>query len=263
MFGKQIRIERILDRTTGRAVIVPMDHGLSKGPIFGLTDMKDTVRKVAEGGATAVLMHKGMVQFGHRGFGNDVGLIIHLSAGTEMGSFARKKVIVTSVEEALTLGADAVSIHITLGTNTEPEMLKSAGEVSADCRKWGVPLLAMVYPGEKDLLLDVDAIRHCGRVAAELGADIVKTPYTGDTDTFREVVKSAGIPVLIAGGPMMNSDIEMLRVVRDSLDAGGKGVSIGRNIFQHKNITGVTRAVSKIVLEDADLKTALLCLEDK
>lgn len=263
MIGKKIRIERIIDRNTGRTVIVPMDHGLSLGPIKGLTDMRSTIAKISEGKATAVLMHKGMVQHGHRGFGKDLGLIIHLSAGTKFSGDPNRKVIVTSVEEAIRLGADAVSVHINLGAETETEMIKSAGEISQKCSEWGMPLLAMVYPRGKTILdpFDPEALKTCARVAAELGADIVKTSYTGDIETFREVVRGANIPVVIAGGPVINSDISMLQMVRDSLDAGGSGVSIGRNIFQHKNITGIMSAVSEIVLNDSDVETALKILE--
>ena len=121
-----------------------------------------------------------------------------------------------------------------------------------------MPLLAMVYPCGKNIKdsFDVDALKTCARVAAELGADLVKTSYTGDIDTFREVVRGAQIPVVIAGGLKMGSDLEMLQMVCDSLEAGGKGVSIGRNIFQHNDIIGITSAVSDIVLRDASVEEA-------
>ena len=95
----------------------------------------------------------------------------------------------------------------------------------------------------------------------ELGADIVKTSYTGDIDSFREVVRGAIIPVIIAGGPKINSDRDLLQMVHDSIEAGGRGVSIGRNIFQHRDIIGITRAVSDIVLRDADVDQALQRLQ--
>ncbi|HJK84310.1 MAG TPA: 2-amino-3,7-dideoxy-D-threo-hept-6-ulosonate synthase [Methanocorpusculum sp.] len=258
MFGKQIRMERIVDRNSGRVVVVPLDHGISMGPIPGLIDMRDTINKISLGGATAVLMHKGMVPYGHRTSGKDIGLIVHLSAGTGLGGDPNSKVIVTTIEEALTFGADAVSIHINLGADTEPDMIRCAGEISRKCQQWGMPLLAMVYPRGRNIKdpFDVDALKTCARVAAELGADLVKTSYTGDIDTFREVVRGAQIPVVIAGGPKMSSDLEMLQMVRDSLDAGGRGVSIGRNIFQHKDIVGITSAVSEIVLQDASVEDA-------
>jgi len=263
MFGKEIRLERIVDRASNNVVVVPMDHGMSMGPISGLIDMRDTISKISEGGATAVLMHKGMIPYGHRTGGKDIGLIVHLSAGTGMGGDPNAKVIVTTVEEALTLGADAVSIHINLGADSESKMLQDAGDISRKCQQWGMPLLAMVYPRGPDVKnpFDVDALKKCARVAAELGADLVKTSYTGDIDTFREVVRGCPIPIVIAGGPKMNTDQELLTMVRDSIDAGGHGVSIGRNIFQHENIVGITKAVSEIVLHDVSIENAMKFLK--
>jgi len=262
-------MERIIDRNSGknkdqqRAVIVPMDHGISVGPIPGLVDMKSTMEKVSEGGATAVALHKGMVPFGHRGSGKDLGLIVHLSAGTGINPDPNAKVIVTEVEEAIKLGADAVSIHINLGAETESRMIEDAGRISAKCRDWGMPLLVMIYPRGKEIdnSFDPDLLKQCARVATELGADLVKTSYTGDIETFREVVKGAQIPVVIAGGPQMSSDRELLQMVHDSIQAGGSGVSIGRNVFQHKNVTGITKAISKIVLHDASVEEAMKLLE--
>ncbi|MDR3075144.1 MAG: 2-amino-3,7-dideoxy-D-threo-hept-6-ulosonate synthase [Candidatus Methanoplasma sp.] len=258
MFGKNIRIERIMDRESGNAVIVPMDHGISVGPIAGLTDMKSTVSDVVEGGATAVLMHKGIVPMGHRTAGHDVGLILHLSASTDLGTTSNSKVLVSTVEEALKLGADAVSVHINVGAETESMMLSDLGMVSGKCMEWGMPLIAMAYPRGPGIKNSFDpaAVAHAARVAAELGADIVKCSYTGDVDSFRSVVRGSVVPILIAGGPKMDSDMAILEMVSDSIEAGGHGVSIGRNIFQHRNVRGMTRAVSDIVLNGATVQEA-------
>ena len=131
MFGKKIRIERIIDRNSGNAVIVPMDHGISIGPVAGIIDMRKTVNDVVEGGATAVLMHKGMVPQGHRTSGHDVGLILHMSASTDLGINSNNKVLVATVQDGMKLGADAVSIHINVGAETEPRMLEDFGKVSS------------------------------------------------------------------------------------------------------------------------------------
>ncbi len=128
LLGKAVRLERIFDRNTGRTIIVPMDHGVTVGPIYGLVDLKGTVNEVAEGGANAVLMHKGLPRCTHRGAGRDIGLIVHLSASTALSPFPNAKVMVGSVEDALRLGADAVSVHVNLGDETEGHMLQSLGE---------------------------------------------------------------------------------------------------------------------------------------
>jgi predicted phospho-2-dehydro-3-deoxyheptonate aldolase len=240
-----------------------MDHGISIGPIDGIIDMKTTVNAVSSGGATAVLMQKGLVPYGHRTTGHDVGLILHLSASTNLGLTSDSKVLVATVEEAIKNGADAVSIHVNLGAETEPQMLADFGKVSRECAEWGIPLLAMVYPRVPTIKdqYDPEKVAHCARVGAELGADLIKVSYTGDIDSFKKVVKGALAPVLIAGGPKMNSDMDILNMVYDSMQAGGKGVSIGRNIFQHKNPKAMTEAISGIVLKGMDVKEAAKLLK--
>jgi predicted phospho-2-dehydro-3-deoxyheptonate aldolase len=263
VLGKSVRMERIMDRSTGRAVIVPLDHGISMGPMEGLLDMKSTIDKVSQGGATAIVLHKGIPPYSHRSFGRDIGLIVHLSASTNLSPNPNKKVLITTVEETLKMGADACSIHVNLGNDWDDQMLQDFGQVSRSCTEWGVPLLCMIYPRGKDAsdAYDIDKLKLCARAAAEMGADIVKTNYTGDIDTFRELVRGALAPVVIAGGPKIDSDEKLLQMVRDSVDAGGKGVSIGRNIFQHRNVTGITKAISAIVIEDLEVEEAIKLLK--
>jgi fructose-bisphosphate aldolase/2-amino-3,7-dideoxy-D-threo-hept-6-ulosonate synthase len=257
--GKSIRMERIFDRNSGRSVIVPMDHGVTVGPIFGLTDMRNAVNAVAEGGANAVLLHKGIVIAGHRGYGKDIGLIIHLSASTSLGPDPLNKVIVAQVEEALWLGADAVSMHVNVGADTEAAMLEALGSMTMVCEQCGIPLLAMMYPRGKNVKNEhePDMVMHAARVGAELGADLIKTNYTGDPDTFKEVVQTCPVPVIIAGGPKTNTDEELMEMVEEAVAAGAAGISIGRNVFQHEDPARMTRALSKIVHENFTAQEAL------
>ena len=261
--GKRIRMERIIDRESKRSVIVPMDHGVTLGPVRGLEDMRKAVNAVAEGGANAVLLHKGIVFAGHRGYGKDIGLILHISASTNLGPDPLNKVLVASVEEGIKLGADAISIHVNVGAENEPEMLQSLGAVAMECEEWGMPLLAMMYPRGPKVKSEHDAemVKHAARVGAELGADIIKTNYTGDPDSFKEVVRSCPVPVIIAGGPKANTDEEVLQMVEGAIEAGASGVSIGRNIFQHDDPTKMTQAISRIVHEGFSAKEALEILK--
>jgi fructose-bisphosphate aldolase/2-amino-3,7-dideoxy-D-threo-hept-6-ulosonate synthase len=249
MIGKKIRLERIMDRDSGNTVIVPLDHGVSVGPIEGLENLAKTVDDVAKGGADAVLMHKGMIQWGHRGYGADIGLIIHLSAGTNLGPDPNDKVLVGKVVEAVQLGADAVSIHVNVGAEDESRMLADFGKVARECREYGMPLLAMMYPRGKDIKdsHDVKYVKHVARIGAELGADIIKTVYTGDKKTFKEVVEGCPAPIVIAGGPKIDSDAALFKMIEDAIDCGAKGVSIGRNVFQAKDRVEITRKICKIV----------------
>ncbi|MHC4361339.1 MAG: class I fructose-bisphosphate aldolase family protein [Planctomycetota bacterium] len=232
MIGKMIRLERIIDRNSSRTVIIPMDHGVTVGPVAGLADMRTTVSKVVAGGANAILMHKGMVRAGHRGAGQDVGLIIHLSGGTSMSPDPNAKELVCTVEEAVRLGADAVSVHINLGAETDKEMLAQLGYVSERCLQWQMPLVAMIYTRGPKIKneFDVDNVKHAARVGAELGADIV------------------------------DSDKDIFKMVYGALEAGAAGVSIGRNAFQHEKADKMVKALCKMVHHGATIEEAVAIL---
>ncbi len=257
--GKAVRLERIIDRNTRRTIIVPMDHGTTVGPIPGIVNMHSAVKSIVDGGANAVLMHKGMPRCCHRTRGRDVGLIVHLSASTSLSPLPNAKALVCSVEEAIRLGADAVSVHVNLGDESEAKMLEEFGRVTDTAQSWGMPVLAMVYargPKVRDEY-DPEIVAHCARVGVELGADVVKVPYTGDPESFSRVVDACCIPVVIAGGPKMDSTRAFLGMVQDSLRAGGAGLSVGRNIFQHKRPDLITQALASVVHEDVSADKAM------
>jgi len=262
--GKTIRLERILNRKTQRAIIVPMDHGVSVGPIDGIIDMRETIVDMANSGADAVLMHKGLVRCGHRASGRGVGLIVHLSASTSLSPLSNSKTLVGTVEEAVRLGADGVSVHVNLGDTNEREMLADLGRVARSADEWGMPLLAMVYArGPRvDNEFDPAVVAHCARVGVELGADVVKVPYTGDMESFSDVVSACCIPVVIAGGPRTESTRQFLEMVDNSLKAGGSGLSVGRNVFQHPRRTRLVQALRGLVHENMPLEQALALVED-
>lgn len=257
--GKAVRIERIMNRNNGRTIIVPLDHGVTVGPIYGLVDLRDTVDQVAEGGANAMLMHKGIPRCSHRQGGRDIGLIIHLSASTSLSPFPNAKCLVATVTDALKLGADAVSLHINLGDDSEPQMLADLGRVCSEANEWGMPVLAMMYARGKKIQDEYapEVVAHCARVGAELGADIVKVNYTGDPASFSDVVDGCCVPVVIAGGPKLNDQRDLVQMVHDSIQAGGAGLSVGRNIFQHSSPQKIVTALNKVVHEDWDVEAAM------
>jgi len=253
--GKEIRLKRIFNQNSKKTIIVPMDHGVSVGPIPGLEKMRETIKKIARGGAEAILVHKGIAK---NCFEGETSLIIHLSGAT-VASEVNDKVLVASVEEAISLGADAVSVHVNIGAPTEPQMLSDLGQIAEICENWGMPLLAMMYPrGPKiDSEHNPKWVKMVARIGAELGADIVKTNYTGSVESFREVIEGCPVPVVIAGGPKVKSEEEFLEMVEKAMEAGAKGVSIGRNVFQAKDPEKMVRALAKIVHEGKSAKEAL------
>lgn len=257
--GKQVRLERIINREDHRTIIVPMDHGVTIGAVDGLVDMREAVNDMAIGGADAVLMHKGLIRCSHRSAGKDVGLIVHLSASTMLTPNANTKTLVGTVEEGIKHGADAVSVHVNLGDPNERLMLADLGKVAAACDDWHMPLLAMMYARGPEVAnsFDPKVVAHCARVGVELGADIVKVSYTGDMDSFADVVSGCCVPVVIAGGERMDSTRQVLQMVHDSIKAGGAGVSMGRNVFQHPRRIELMRALRAIVHDNADVDHVL------
>jgi len=262
MQGKSIRLERIINRDTKRTVIVPMDHGVTVGPIQGIENMRDMVNAVAEGGANAVLGHLGLPIHGHRRHGKDVGLILHLSGSTVWSPDPNAKVLVNTVETAMKFGADAVSVHINIGAENEPDMLRDLGQVAITCIEWGMPLLAMMYTRGKKFKSESDpeGVKHAARIAAELGADIVKVTYTGSAKSFEKVVAGCPIPVVIAGGEKMTDERQVFKMIRDSLAAGGRGVAVGRNAFGHTAPVRMTQAIAALIHENVPIEKALKIL---
>lgn len=226
--------------------MVPMDHGVSMGPAPGVADPDATLQAVADA-ATCVTVHKGLV--GRcLPYQDRLGVLMHLSASSDVGPDPNDKRLVGTVQEALDRGAHGVSIHCNLGAATEARMLEDFGRVSTDCHALGVPLVAMVYPRGPaiDDPFDPDLVAHAARLAMELGADAVKVPYTGSPDTFRPVVEGAGIPVIVAGGPKRDDPDALLADLKDAQAAGAAGVSIGRNVFQSDDPTATMEAIARI-----------------
>src|SRR5581483_2531523 len=156
------------------------------------------------------------------------------------------------------LGADGLSFHVNVGSAEESRMIEDMGRLTDEADKHGLPVLAMMYPRGHEIC-DPHELRHVLKVARlgyELGADVLKVPYTGNPESFREVCRAVGVPVVISGGPKAEDDKGFLATVAGSLQAGGAGVSVGRNLWQHRDPAAMTRAVARLVHGKASLEDA-------
>lgn len=252
--GLEIRMDRILRK--GKMLCIPMDHGISSGPVEGLENPASVISRCETHGLTSVIVNKGIIKSLPRPA--RVGILAHFSASTSLSMSPNRKMLTGSAEEALRLGADGVSLHINVGGKEEPEMLEQLGKVSEECHKWNMPLLAMMYPRGENIKNphDPEIVGHVARIGAELGADIVKTLYTGDVDSFAKVVRSIPVPVVIAGGPKAKTDADVLQMTEDAMKAGAKGVTYGRNIFAHKNPEQIVDALAAIIFRKETAKEA-------
>lgn len=245
--GLRMRLSRMM--RNGKMLCIPMDHGISNGPIPGLEDPSIIIRECAPAGLTSVIINKGILK--SLDVVPPLGILVHFSSSTSRSLSPNRKVLTGSVEEAVRMGADGVSLHINIGGREEPEMLQDLGMVAERCQNWGMPLLAMMYPRGENVNNphDPEIVSHAARIGAECGADIIKTVYTGDVDSFARIVKSTPVPVVVAGGPKTGSDAELLRMTEDVMAAGAAGVTYGRNIFAHRNPPAMTRALARIIFD--------------
>jgi class I fructose-bisphosphate aldolase len=242
------RMNRIF-REDGKALIVALDHGLIDGPKQGLERPGTIIAQVAAGGADAILTSYGVAQRFARELA-PLGFILRLDGGaTSLGDSGGPGSLFFGVEAALKLGADAVAISAFPGSPVEVASLERLAHVIEAAHGWGLPVMAEMVPGGFDSppeMRTVHAVALAVRVAAELGADFVKTPYVAG---FETVAASCYVPVVVLGGAKRGNEAIMLADIRGAMAAGGAGVAIGRNIFQADDPAAMTAAVAAIVHE--------------
>ena len=243
--GKTVRYNRIVNPETGKTVLIPLDHGILMGPVAGLEDPRETVRRVVTGGANGVIFNAGLASSLYKEYMNRCGAIFNVTNAISDGN---DLTLISSVDHAVRNCADAISVQIMVGSPQERDMVNNAGRVADECARWGMPLLAMLYPTDEALADQGNAVElRAARAGAELGADIVKTSYTGDRDSFQALVDACPVPLLIAGGPRKDTLGEFLKMVEDAMACGAAGVALGRNVWQSSDPTKTTQALVDIV----------------
>ena len=259
LLGKRVRMERISDRNTRKTVIVPLTHGVGMGPIEGIQDIQNTIDVVSLAGANAIVLNKGIVPRAHRGKGRDIGLVVHLTGGSEQSA----KVQVCAVEEALRMGADGVRARLRVGGKEENRTLETLGNITRVAMDWGMPVLVTVSPVNNNGNGNLELISRGARIAAELGADMVSIPYPGSKDHLRDIVASTPAPVIVLGGEKVDDPNDILSMVSDSMSAGVHGVSVGRNVFQYEKPGNMLKAIGEIVHQGASVSQAYHVLEEE
>jgi DhnA family fructose-bisphosphate aldolase class Ia len=260
--GINKRLKKIFSHSTGRVVIIPIDDSLLVGAVNGLENMKTKIEQIASGKPNAIIAFQGVVKH-YADIIGEVPVVLNLTASTTNIQHTRKNLIST-VELAVQLGAEAVAVHVNLSSIYEHEMLNILGKVSMDCHRYGIPLMAIMYPRKEnangtdnnyyDLKNNDNAtytslVAHTARVGMEMGADIIKTQYTGSVESFSKVVCAcAPVPIVVAGGVPIEID-KLLCIAEETVKAGGAGVSFGRNIYTRKNPLQYINAVKSIVLD--------------
>lgn len=246
MNGTEIRMRRLLPSAARGLFAVPLDHSVTLGPIEGLESTAPLAKELSDAGADLLIVPPGAVRTVAPFLGPTTRLGVHLSASTGLGTTQQRKVQVGRVTDAVGLGADLVSVQVNFGVPEEPEMIEALGRTAHDCRRLGIPLLAMVYVVRPGPVAPAE-VRHAARAAADLGADLVKIPYPGDAGEFGRTVSTTPVPVLIGGGPKTDTEEALFATLRAVRSAGGAGICIGRKLFQRPPVGPLARRIGALL----------------
>lgn len=251
-WGIQNRIARLIKPKDRRAVWLAIDHGYFLGPLTKLEDPAKTIKPLTPY-TDALMLTRGVLR---NCIDADIDLpfILRVSGGNSIvGPALSNECIQTSMEEALRLNAAAVAISVYIGTEHEHQTLKALGELVNEGERYGMPVLAVTAVGKELEKRDARYLGLCCRIVSELGARMVKTYYCDD---FEKVVKGCPVPIVIAGGPKLDTELDALKLAHDAVRDGAAGVDMGRNIWQSPNAVGMIKAIRAIVHEGASVKEA-------
>lgn len=237
MIGTMRRRARLFDPSSGKSVVLCLDHGASDGMIPGIENLQDVLAAAGSTRTQGMVVNKGLARSWGSSVDQRLSLMVQLSGGTKHGLPTYNKSLVCSVPEALRAGADAVCVHVNLGNDLEDRMLGDLGVVTDEAHQLGLPVMAVIYARGGQIVNELDPalISHSIRLGGELGADVVAVPYSGDAASFGLAARSCPVPVLVTGGPRKPDLSIYLEDVEMALKAGASGVCVGRNVFQHPN----------------------------
>jgi fructose-bisphosphate aldolase/2-amino-3,7-dideoxy-D-threo-hept-6-ulosonate synthase len=262
--GKSMRLRRIMDSETGTTVMFAFSHGTSAPEVLpGLENPTRVVEAAASGGADCVFLAPGLIEaVGDVVTTTSLGVAVKVSATASRGGKPYQEVLTTSIERSLELGADAVVALIPFAPENEPDVIALTATLGEACGRWGMPFIAEAeypnsYYGTENFAESwgVPYLKRSARLCAELGADIVKSNWTGSVETFAEIVESVPVPVVVAGGSRV-SDLDLLQNLHAAHEAGAIGCSVGRNIFQHPAPERMVRAIAAVFKDGAGAQEA-------
>ncbi len=249
-WGMKNRLSKIIKPKDGRSVMLAVDHGYFMGPTSGLEQIDKTINPLLPFADTLMLTRGALRNYIDPTV--DIPIILRVSGGTSIiGKELLHEGTVVSIEDAIRLNASGVAYSILVGAEFERDTILGMTQYIDEAERYGIPVLAVTAVG-KDMVRDARYMSLASRMAAELGAHIVKTYYVKD---FEKVIESCPVPVVIAGGKKQPED-EALKMAYDAIHAGAIGVDMGRNIFQSTNPVGMIKAVNAIVHKNATPKEA-------
>ena len=264
MLGKAVRMSRLVNPKSNKLMAITVDHSISRGILSGLIPIQDTIDKIVAGGPDAMTMTKGIAEMCMPKHAGKVSLLLKCSSYSPV--HPTKDIVFGDVEEAVRMGADAVSVGAMMLGDYQDEQVREIGMISKECMSLGMPLIGHIYPkGESVKPEDRthwENIAYCCRAGAELGVDIIKTTYTGDPKTMEKVVAACPARVVLQGGDAGDSVEAYLKMTREALDVGVGGVTYGRFVWEYKDVTALVKTLRLMIHENATIKQSLEYLRD-
>ena len=260
MLGKKVRMSRLVNAKSNKMMAITVDHAISRGiaPMTGLHQIQNTIDRIILGRPDAMTMTKGIAEHCMWDHAGQVAMLMKVSNYSPVAP--TKDTVFGSVDEAIRMGADAVSMGaMTLG-DFQGEQFEIIGKYSEECMAKGMPLIGHVYPKGESVPADKrttwENIAYCVRSACELGMDIVKTTYTGDPDSMAKVVSCvpSSFRVVIQGGDACKTLDDYLQMTRDAMDCGVGGVTMGRFVWDYKDVTALVIALRYLIHEGYSVK---------
>jgi DhnA family fructose-bisphosphate aldolase class Ia len=234
-------------------VIIAIDHGNYAGPMKGIENPVKAIKAAVDGGADAVIINIGTLRKVYREVSRKVGIILRIDGGHTLlhPDKTGLSALTATVDWAARAGADAIVMMGYVGSPKETESLSALGHVASSCSQHGLGVVAEMLPVDtlgKPAYTE-EYVGLAARVGSEIGADVIKTYYTGSVESFSKIIQGSLCPVVALGGPKMDSNERVLEVAECAVKAGGAGVAFGRNVWQSSNPEGMVRALVSIVHE--------------
>ncbi len=261
--GKEVRMNRLLSHGDGKFLGITVDHAIARGVIRGLDTIVDTLGAVAAGRPDAITMQKGIAERCFAPYAGKIPLALKCTSTSPYQP--DEDTLLCDVEEAVRLGADAVSVGCIVCGDKQAEQIAALALMAKKAASFGMPLIGHVYPrglADKSAWSDAENVTYAARLASEVGVDIIKTTYTGDAKSFEKVARACPSMVVAAGGEPGKDLESYFTMTRNVLDAGGAGVTYGRFVFQYKNPGALIRALGTMVHGNASVREAMEFLTD-
>ncbi len=255
-WGMQNRLSKIIQPDTNRTLMLAVDHGYFLGPTSGLENAGETIEPLLPY-ADCLMPTRGVLRTSVNPH-TDIPVVLRVSGGQSIvGPALSNEGITVAIDDAIRLNVSGMALSIYVGTEHEHQTLTNLTKLVDEGEKYGIPVVAVTAVG-RDMVRDVRYLGLCCRIAAELGAKLVKTYYC---EGFEKIVESCPVPIVIAGGKKI-PERDALQLAYDAVRRGATGVDMGRNIFQAEDPVAMIKAVRAIVHEDRTVKEAYELLNE-